>query len=186
MVSISVAAGRCQGQPAAADPARCYSRGNSRRLAASSFKIPASPGATAIRPLNELAEAPVRRSTTPNLEARYRALVEQIPAVVFMAYLDQGIGEAYVSPQIEAAWVSRRRMAGGSGSLVSADSSGRQRALEHRSGGDVPVRQTAALGLPGNCSRWTSNLVSLRSEDDPRGRRASRGSFTASDSTSRS
>ena len=37
----------------------------------------------------------------PNLEARYRALVEQIPAVVFMAYLDRGIGEAYVSPQIE-------------------------------------------------------------------------------------
>src|SRR5271155_5344639 len=39
----------------------------------------------------------------PNLDARYRALVEQIPAVVFMAYLDRGIGEAYVSPQIEAA-----------------------------------------------------------------------------------
>ncbi len=39
----------------------------------------------------------------PNLEARYRALVEQIPAVVFMADLDRGIGEAYVSPQIEAA-----------------------------------------------------------------------------------
>src|SRR5271155_4232515 len=39
----------------------------------------------------------------PNVEARYRALVEQIPAVVFMAYLDRGIGEAYVSPQIEAA-----------------------------------------------------------------------------------
>src|SRR3984893_10042082 len=39
----------------------------------------------------------------PNLEARYRALVEQIPAVVFMAYRDRGIGEAYVSPQIEAA-----------------------------------------------------------------------------------
>lgn len=38
----------------------------------------------------------------PNLEARYRALVEQIPAVVFMAYLDRGIGKAYVSPQIEA------------------------------------------------------------------------------------
>jgi PAS domain S-box-containing protein len=38
-----------------------------------------------------------------NMEARYRALVEQIPAVVFMAYLDKGIGEAYVSPQIEAA-----------------------------------------------------------------------------------
>lgn len=38
----------------------------------------------------------------PNLEAQYRVLVEQIPAVVFMAYLDKGIGEAYVSPQIEA------------------------------------------------------------------------------------
>src|SRR5271170_7940449 len=38
-----------------------------------------------------------RKSDTaqfPNLEARYRALVEQIPAVVFMAYLDRGIGEA--------------------------------------------------------------------------------------------
>jgi PAS domain S-box-containing protein len=42
-------------------------------------------------------------SQLPNLDARYRALVEQIPAVVFMAYLDRGIGEAYVSPQIEAA-----------------------------------------------------------------------------------
>ncbi len=38
----------------------------------------------------------------PTLEARYRVLLDQIPAVVFMAYLDQGVGEAYVSPQIEA------------------------------------------------------------------------------------
>jgi PAS domain S-box-containing protein len=38
-----------------------------------------------------------------DVDARYRALVEQIPAVVFMAYLDKGIGEAYVSPRIEAA-----------------------------------------------------------------------------------
>jgi PAS domain S-box-containing protein len=40
---------------------------------------------------------------TSNLEAKYRALLEQIPAVVFMAYLDRGMSEAYVSPQIEAA-----------------------------------------------------------------------------------
>lgn len=39
---------------------------------------------------------------SPNLEAKYRALLEQVPAVVFMAYLDRGIGEAYVSPEIEA------------------------------------------------------------------------------------
>jgi PAS domain S-box-containing protein len=35
-------------------------------------------------------------------EARYRALVEQIPAVTFMATLDGGLGDVYVSPQIEA------------------------------------------------------------------------------------
>jgi PAS domain S-box-containing protein len=39
----------------------------------------------------------------PHLEAKYQALIEQIPAVVFMAYLDRGVGEAYVSPQIEEA-----------------------------------------------------------------------------------
>jgi PAS domain S-box-containing protein len=37
-----------------------------------------------------------------NAEAKYQALLEQLPAVVFMAYLDQGIGEAYVSPHIES------------------------------------------------------------------------------------
>ncbi len=39
----------------------------------------------------------------PDMEARYKVLLDQLPAVVFMAYLDQGIGEAYVSPQIESA-----------------------------------------------------------------------------------
>jgi PAS domain S-box-containing protein len=36
------------------------------------------------------------------LEARYRSLVEGIPAVTFMAALDEGVNELYVSPQIEA------------------------------------------------------------------------------------
>ncbi len=49
-----------------------------------------------------LDESPISDTQLPNLEAKYRALVEQLPAVVFMAYLDRGIGEAYVSPQIEA------------------------------------------------------------------------------------
>ena len=35
-------------------------------------------------------------------EARYRSLVEQIPAVTFMAALDEDLHEFYVSPQIEA------------------------------------------------------------------------------------
>ncbi len=37
----------------------------------------------------------------PDTEARYHILVEQIPAVVFMAFLNKGVGEAYVSPHIE-------------------------------------------------------------------------------------
>ncbi|HWP54589.1 MAG TPA: PAS domain S-box protein [Pyrinomonadaceae bacterium] len=39
---------------------------------------------------------------SPGIADTYRILVEQIPAVVFMASLDQGLGEAYVSPQIES------------------------------------------------------------------------------------
>jgi PAS domain S-box-containing protein len=35
-------------------------------------------------------------------EARYRSLVEQIPAVTFLAALDEDVREFYVSPQIEA------------------------------------------------------------------------------------
>jgi PAS domain S-box-containing protein len=35
-------------------------------------------------------------------EARFRTLVEQIPAVTFMAVLGQGKNEIYVSPHIEA------------------------------------------------------------------------------------
>src|SRR6202453_2058284 len=42
-----------------------------------------------------------RPEATPDVEARYRALVEQIPAVVFTADLDQCIGQAYISPHIE-------------------------------------------------------------------------------------
>jgi PAS domain S-box-containing protein len=37
-----------------------------------------------------------------DMVARYQTLIEQIPAVVFMVFLDKGMGEAYVSPQIEA------------------------------------------------------------------------------------
>jgi PAS domain S-box-containing protein len=37
----------------------------------------------------------------PNLDTKYRTLIEQLPAVVFMVSLDRGSGEAYVSPHIE-------------------------------------------------------------------------------------
>src|SRR5262245_32337525 len=41
-------------------------------------------------------------ATLPDLEAKYRTLVEQIPAVVFLAFLDRGVTQAYISPQIES------------------------------------------------------------------------------------
>lgn len=41
------------------------------------------------------------RKQASRSEARYRALVEQIPAVTFMLALDEGKNEMYVSPQIE-------------------------------------------------------------------------------------
>ncbi|MGH6890655.1 MAG: ATP-binding protein, partial [Dongiaceae bacterium] len=37
----------------------------------------------------------------PAADTRYRILVEQIPAIVFLAFLGQGGSEAYVSPQVE-------------------------------------------------------------------------------------
>jgi len=58
---------------------------------------------TGARPSSEASLPNQTPNLLPNLEAKYRALVEQIPAVVFMAYLDEGIGEAYVSPEIETA-----------------------------------------------------------------------------------
>ena len=36
---------------------------------------------------------PAAETPLPNMEAKYRALVEQIPAVVFMASLDEGTGK---------------------------------------------------------------------------------------------
>ena len=47
--------------------------------------------------------APQSISAAPSLfgpDAYYRTLVEQIPAVVFLAQMDGGLGEAYVSPQV--------------------------------------------------------------------------------------
>lgn len=38
----------------------------------------------------------------PGVTDVYRILVEQIPAIVFIAFFDKSFGEAYVSPQIEA------------------------------------------------------------------------------------
>jgi formate hydrogenlyase transcriptional activator len=65
------------------------------------------PGSTGILALTGLLSSAKRLSTSSGdtqlhrAEARYRALVEQIPAVTFMAPLDGSTSELYVSPQIE-------------------------------------------------------------------------------------
>src|SRR5689334_15185020 len=42
------------------------------------------------------------QADVPSLQKLYKLLVEQIPAVVFLIYLEGGgVSEAYVSPQIE-------------------------------------------------------------------------------------
>src|SRR5580698_2394212 len=61
-------------------------------------RVFADPGLNPAPAVEQLTDA-----RAPNPEVKYRALLEQIPAVVFMASLDRGISEAYVSPQIEAA-----------------------------------------------------------------------------------
>lgn len=57
--------------------------------------LPTKTGSHAISTIRDISEK--RR-----LEARYRTLVEEIPAVTFLASLDGGLSELYVSPQIEA------------------------------------------------------------------------------------
>ncbi len=49
-----------------------------------------------------LRQEPATRIPVRMAEARYRTLIEQIPVVTFMAMLDGGLFEAYVSPQIES------------------------------------------------------------------------------------
>jgi PAS domain S-box-containing protein len=66
------------------------------------FASPLAESARTLHPLANNGTGPGVDAREPNLEAKYRALLEQIPAVVFMAYLDRGISEAYVSPEIES------------------------------------------------------------------------------------
>ena len=127
----------------------------------------------------------VRRRHASNLEAKYRALLEQIPAVVFMAYLDRGVSEAYVSPEIEAAlgysreewledpvrWYDH----------IHPDDKQRWslEAAEH-----VSLRQAAALLVSRDRARRARRLVPLRRPHGAPPRWLSPGSSTASPSTS--
>ena len=136
--------------------------------------------------LNSSGDVPTspREDRAPNLEAQYRTLIEQIPAVVFMVYLDRGVGEAYVNPQIETCWAFRgrngwkTRFAGTRGFIRTTSSAGAPK----------PPR---CFSPDSRCVRFT---VSLRATDAwcpftampgwSGARTAARGLFTASGSTS--
>jgi PAS domain S-box-containing protein len=60
-----------------------------------------SEGTFAISTIRDITERKKSEAQLRKAEARYRTLVEEIPAVTFMAALDEGINELYVSPQIE-------------------------------------------------------------------------------------
>ncbi len=49
-----------------------------------------------------LANGHAKRSDPLSEEFKYRSFVDRLPAVVFMASLEGGMGDAYVSPQVEA------------------------------------------------------------------------------------
>jgi PAS domain S-box-containing protein len=114
-----------------------------------------------------LDEKPIEEAQLPGLEAKYRALVEQLPAVVFMAYLDRGIGEAYVSPQIEATlgfsqvewledpvrWYQQIHPADKQRWSVEAS----EMFLSGK-----PLRSAYRV-----IARWKADLVSVRSQNDP-------------------
>jgi PAS domain S-box-containing protein len=66
---------------------------------ASRFLLNSKPARFA--PPSTTGEATIPDDSLPTAADRFRVLVEQIPAVVFMVFLDGGLSEAYVSPQIE-------------------------------------------------------------------------------------
>lgn len=59
-------------------------------------------GFLVISTIRDLTERKRSEAQLRKAEARYRTLVEEIPAVTFMAALDESSHELYVSPQIEA------------------------------------------------------------------------------------
>lgn len=59
-------------------------------------------GPLAVASIRDISERKKAEAQLRKMEVRYRSLVEGIPAVTFMAALDEGVNELYVSPQIEA------------------------------------------------------------------------------------
>jgi PAS domain S-box-containing protein len=64
--------------------------------------LPVAGTSLTIYAVRDSSDERARAAASKRAEARYRSLVEQIPAVTFMASLEEGENEIYIGPQIEA------------------------------------------------------------------------------------
>jgi PAS domain S-box-containing protein len=76
-------------------------RGNEFPVEVSLSPFPTPEGMLVICTIRDTSERKLAETKLRKAEVRYRTLLETIPAVTFMASLDGGVNEMYVSPQIE-------------------------------------------------------------------------------------
>ncbi len=89
-----------------------------------------------------------------------------------MAYLDRGIGEAYVSPQIEAALgFSQEEWLEDPVRWYSHIHPDDKQRWSREAAEMLLTGQPAAFGVSCGFTRWARHLVSLRSQNDPQGGR---------------
>ncbi|HEY3494100.1 MAG TPA: ATP-binding protein [Polyangiaceae bacterium] len=72
------------------------------RMAVTASTLALETGVTTVLALRDVSELARVRAARQEAERRFRTLVEQIPAVTFMASLAEGPNEIYIGPQIEA------------------------------------------------------------------------------------
>ncbi len=76
-------------------------RGNEFPVEISLSPLHTAEGLLVVCTIRDTSERNLAETKLRKAEARYRTLLETIPAVTFMASLDGGVNEMYVSPQIE-------------------------------------------------------------------------------------
>lgn len=76
--------------------------GASFQMAVTASTLPLESGSRTVLAVRDVSELSRARAARRKAEQRYRTLVEQIPAVTFMASLEEGPSEIYIGPQIES------------------------------------------------------------------------------------
>lgn len=76
--------------------------GSTFRMAVTASELPLYTAIACVLSFSDVTAAERTNAARRKAERRYRTLVEQIPAVTFMASLEEGPSEIYIGPQIEA------------------------------------------------------------------------------------